>query len=131
MNDGSKRFLYNSTRNIVAMRHADKYKNENPAIKMLAGHVASVRVRCGKSNCHCARTGRHIAHYLVIYRDGLRFRRYVRRDEVASVRDACQAHRDLQAQLRAGRAQYKESLAQTRNLAKLLASESESKDKAF
>jgi hypothetical protein len=44
----------------------------------------------------------------------------VRRDEVADVREACQTHKDLQAQLRAGRAEYKQSLAQTRKLAKLL-----------
>ena len=98
-------------------------KSENLAIKMLPGYVATVRVRCGKSNCRCARGDRHVAHYHVTYNSGLRFRRYVRRDEVANVRKACQAHRDLQSQLRAGRAEYKQSLAETRNLAKLLSSE--------
>ena len=105
------------------MPHSRENKDENPAIKMLPGHVAAVRIRCGKSNCRCTRGHRHVAHYLVTYCDGLRFRRYVRHDEVAEIRAACEAHRDLQAQLRAGRAQYKESLAQTRKLAKLLASE--------
>jgi hypothetical protein len=47
----------------------------------------------------------------------------VRCDEVAAVREACQAHRELQAQLRAGRVEYKQLLAQTRNLAKLIGSE--------
>ena len=106
------------------MPHADKNKNQNPTIKtLLPGHVATVRIRCGKSSCRCARGDRHIAHYHVTYNSGARFRRYVRRDEVADMREACQAHRDLQAQLRAGRAEYKELLAQTRNLAKLLSSE--------
>jgi len=35
-------------------------KNENSAIKMLSGFVASVRVRCGKSNCRCSRGVRHL-----------------------------------------------------------------------
>jgi hypothetical protein len=87
---------------------------------MLPGCIASVRVRCGKSNCRCARGDRHIAHYHVTYCDGARSRKYVRRDQLAEVLAACQAHRILQAQLRAGRAEYKESLAQTRKLAKLL-----------
>jgi hypothetical protein len=107
-----------------AMPHTDKNKNEDPAIKMvLPGHVTTVRIRCGKQNCRCTRGDRHVANYHVTYSSGARFRRYVRNDDVAQVREACQAHRDLQVQLRAGRAEYKESLAQTRKLAKLLASE--------
>ena len=106
------------------MPNDNKTESGNPAIKMLLpGHVATVRIRCGKPNCCCARGDRHLAYYHVTYSSGVRFRRYVRRDEVAEVREACQAHRELQAQLRAGRAQYKESLAQTRKLAKLLSSE--------
>jgi hypothetical protein len=108
---------------MVTLPHTDKNKSQNPAIKMLPGFIASVRIRCGKSNCRCARGERHVAHYRVTYCDGVRFRRYVRRDEVADVREACQAHRELQAQLRAGRAEYKQLLAQTRNLAKLIGSE--------
>ena len=83
---------------------------------MLRGFITRALVRCGKSNCRCARGDRHIAHYYVTYRNGARLRRYVRRDEVADVRKACQAHRDLQAQLRAGRAEYKELLAHARKL---------------
>jgi hypothetical protein len=100
-----------------------KTQNQNPAIKILPGFVARVRVRCGKPNCRCARGQRHKAYYHVTYADGLRFRRYVRRDRVQEVNEACQAHRDLQAQLRVGRAEYKQTLAQTRKLVKLLASE--------
>lgn len=59
----------------------------------------------------------------VMYSSGCRFRRYVRRDDVADVREACQAHRELQAQLRAGRAEYKQLLAQAREFIKLLSSE--------
>lgn len=90
---------------------------------MLPGFVATVRIRCGKRNCRCTNGERHIAHYLVSYLGGVRFRKYVRRDQVGEVLAACEAHRELQAQLRAGRAEYKELLAQTRNLGKLLSSE--------
>jgi hypothetical protein len=100
-----------------------KIKNENSTIKMLPGHVATVRIRCGKSNCRCTRGDRHVAHYHVTYYSGVRSRKYVRRDQLPEVLAACEAHRQLQAQLRTGRAEYKELLAQTRNLAKLIGSE--------
>ena len=89
----------------------------------LPGFVTIVWVRCGKANCRCARGNRHIAHYHVTYHSGVRSRKYVRRDQLAEVLAACKAHRDLQAQMRAGRAEYKESLAQTRKLVKLIGSE--------
>jgi hypothetical protein len=100
-----------------------KIKNENPTIKMLPGFVATVRIRCGKPNCRCARGDRHVTHYHVTYHSGVRSRKYVRCHKVVEVRAACEAHKELQAQLRAGRAAYKELLAQTRNLAKLIGSE--------
>jgi len=101
----------------------EKMESENSAIKILPGFIASVRVRCGKSNCHCVRGQRHVAHYHVTYFGGVRSRKYVRRDQLPEVLAACEVHRKLQAQLRAGRAEYKELLAQTRKLAKLLGSE--------
>jgi len=97
-----------------------KTKSGNSAIKTLPGFVAKVRVRCGRANCRCARGDHHIAHYHVTYNCGVRFRKYVRREQVAVVREACEAHRELQIQLRAGRNRYKEMLAQTRKLVKLL-----------
>ena len=93
-----------------------KTKHQNSAIKMLPGFIASVRVRCGKVNCRCKRGTRHLAYYHVTYSRGCRFRKYVRRDQVADVRAACNAYRDLQAQLRAGRAEYKRTLAKMREL---------------
>ena len=87
---------------------------------MLAGYIACVRIRCGKTNCHCSRGNRHTAYYRVTYHRGVRFREYVRRSQLGQVLAACEAHRQLQAQLRAGRAEYKELLAQTRKLVKLL-----------
>jgi len=90
---------------------------------MLPGYVATVRIRCGKPNCRCTRGDRHVAYYHVTYYSGVRSRKYVRRDQLPEVLAACEAHRVLQAQLRAGRAEYKQLLAQTRKLAKLIGSE--------
>lgn len=98
-------------------------KSENPAIKMLPGSVAKVRVRCGKPNCRCSRGARHLAYYHVTYSRGFRFRKYVRRDQLAEVLAACEAHRQLQAQLRAGRAEYKRTLARMREVIGYLCNE--------
>jgi|SRR6185369_8304039 len=106
-----------------AMPYENKTKNLNPAIKMLPGFVTTLRVRCGKANCRCTRGDRHVVHYHVTYDSGVRSRKYVRRDQLPEVLAACEAHRNLQAQLRAGRAKYKQLLAQTRNLAKLIGNE--------
>jgi len=95
-------------------------KTPNSTIKILPGFIARVRVRCGKSNCRCTRGERHVAHYHVTHNAGLRFRQYVRRDRVAEMRDACQAHRALQAQLRAGRAEYKRNLERAREFVRMI-----------
>ena len=100
-----------------------KIKNENSAIKMLPGFIATVRIRCGRPNCHCARGDRHVAHYHVTYYSGVRTRKYVRRDQVADVRAACKAYRELQSQLRAGRAEYRRTLARMRELIKCFCNE--------
>ena len=95
-----------------------KTKNPKAAIKMLPGHLARVRVRCGKSNCRCASGKRHIAHYHVWRADGKRFRRYVRLSEVKATRAACDAHRKLQTEMREGRAHYRMILRLARELIK-------------
>lgn len=100
-----------------------KIKNENSAIKILPGFIATVRIRCSKAHCRCARGDRHVAYYHVTCCDGVRFRKYVRRGELEQMREACQAHRDLQAQLRAGRAEYRRTLARMRELMRLLSND--------
>ena len=54
------------------------------------------------------------------FSSGVRLRRYVRRDQVSKLREACEAHRALQAQLRAGRAEYRITLARARELLRIL-----------
>src|ERR1041384_2494880 len=101
-----------------------KTKNQKATIKideLEPGHVAQVRVRCGKPNCRCARGQRHVAHYHVWRSGGVRYRRYVRKADVLKVQQACTAHRELQAELRAGRTQYRRMLTNMRELFRRLA----------
>jgi hypothetical protein len=107
----------------VMVTPTDKNKNQNSAIKMLPGFVATVRIRCGKMNCRCAHGMRHEAYYHVTYSGGFRSRKYIRRDQVAGMRVACQTHKTLQAQLRSGRTEYRRTLARARELLRMLSNE--------
>jgi hypothetical protein len=91
-------------------------KNQKAAIKMLPGHVARVRVRCGKLNCHCARGTRHVAYYHVWYFGGRRRREYVRLADVEETKAACAARRRARAISRAGRAEWRATLSRARDL---------------
>jgi hypothetical protein len=86
-----------------------------------AGHIQRRRVRCGKSNCRCARGQSHVAYYHVWKSDGVRYQRYIRRADVGAMRRACAEHRALQAELRAGRENYKAMLRRLRDAVALLA----------
>lgn len=95
-----------------------KTKNQKGTtkIELVPGHVERRRVRCGKPNCRCARGQFHAAHYHVWKSDGVRHQRFVRRADVPAMLAACDEHRQLQAQLRAGRAQYRRMLARLREM---------------
>lgn len=98
-------------------RERGETKNSNLTTKILPGHVERRVVRCGKSNCKCRRGEPHgFYYYLVITSENLRFRRYIPLADVAWVMQACENHRQLQAELRAGRQQYKSLLSQARAL---------------
>ena len=103
-----------------------KTKNTNQVTKIAAltalhpGHVQRRRVRCGKPNCKCARGEFHTAYYHAWDADGVRYRRYLKRADVARVTAACEAHRELQTELRQGRAEYKRTLADLRELLRML-----------
>ena len=87
-----------------------KTKRSNPVIKITdlqPGRVQRRRVRCGKPNCKCVRGELHTAYYHAWDTDGVRYRRYLRRADVEQMMAACEAHKELQAQLREGRARYR------------------------
>ena len=108
----------------VRARVTGETKNANPATKIMSqllnGFVQKRRVRCGKSNCKCARGALHTAFYRVWYDEGRRFQQYVRGSELEAVRAACDSHRELQKQLRKGRGEYKQLIARACQLLKVL-----------
>lgn len=99
----------------LATKKREAVKDESP--KLLPGSVERRYVRCGKPSCKCARGKLHGPYFYHVTTDNtLRSRRYVRRSDVATVRAACNAHRELQTELRQGRANYKALLSRVREL---------------
>ena len=88
--------------------------------KLLSGHIQKRRVKCGKQPCKCARGQFHTAFYRVWYHNGQRFRQFVRKSQVESVRAACLNHQLLQIQLRHGRIEYKQIMARARLLLRMV-----------
>ena len=104
-----------------AKRARAKTENSNLQPKILPGYVRAERVKCGKPNCKCARGELHgLYFYRYTWSDGKRSKQYVKQAEVSEVRAACAAYRDLQSHVRAGRAEYKRTLAQARELFRML-----------
>ncbi len=72
--------------------------------KMLAGAVIAQYVRCGKAGCRCARGELHGPYWYRKWREGRRQRKtYIRPTDVAVVREACAAERELMAASRLAR----------------------------
>ena len=66
------------------------------ASKMLAGAVIAQYVRCGKAGCRCARGELHGPYLYRKWRDGRRqHKSYIKPSDVAAVRAACAAEREL------------------------------------
>jgi hypothetical protein len=74
----------------------------------LGGTLQRQRVRCGKSNCKCARGELHIGFYVFYSQRGVQRKFYVRRDDVAKVRAFVEARKRRDAAFRA-------EIAQARN----------------
>ena len=92
-------------------------KKSNLTTKILPGGLERRMVRCGKDGCKCSRGELHGPYFYHVTTDGtVRSRRYVRRADVPEVKSACQAHRELQANLLAGRRSYKLLLAMARQV---------------
>lgn len=67
----------------------------------LGGTLQKQRVRCGKTNCKCARGERHEAFYLFYSRRGRQLKFYVRRGDVPKVRAFVEARKRRDAAFRA------------------------------
>ncbi len=76
-------------------------KPAKPLPKKLSGAVCAQWKRCGKVSCRCASGTLHGPYYYRFWREDGRLRKaYVRSADLAAVRAACNAEREL---LRAGR----------------------------
>ena len=65
-------------------------KNNQKALpKMMPGVVCVQKVRCGKPNCRCAASEKHLAYYRFWREDGRLRKAYVRRDDLEQTRIAC------------------------------------------
>ena len=98
-----------------------KTKKSELAPKILPGQVMARMVRCGKRGCKCARGELHGPYfYHRTFADGRHSKTYIKLADAAQVRAACDAYRELQRELRAGRAQYTRTLAGMRALLRSL-----------
>lgn len=90
----------------------------SPKIEPLPGAVVAHLVRCGRSNCRCARGVLHGPYFYRYWRVGrTRRKAYVRKDAVTEVQAACKAYR---TEKREFRELLQESHAEWRRLKALL-----------
>jgi hypothetical protein len=84
---------------------------------LLPGYVEARMVRCGKKGCKCSRGELHGPYFYHLTRAvNVRLKSYVRLADERGVRRACQNYRELQADIRRGRAQFKALIARAREL---------------
>lgn len=89
-----------------------KNKTENllPKIAAHGGTVHRQAVRCGKASCKCARGELHGAYYYFVRVNGKLKKRYLKREQVRQVQDACLKRREEQRAQRAQTRQVWQSL---------------------
>ena len=67
----------------------------------LKGEVCTQYIRCNKSGCRCQTGAPHGPYYYRVWREGGRVRKeYVKSDNAAAVRAACENYKALSQQLR-------------------------------
>jgi len=67
----------------------------------LKGEVCTQYIRCNKSGCRCQTGSPHGPYYYRVWREGVRVHKaYVKSEDVAAVREACQAYKALDLRLR-------------------------------
>lgn len=86
--------------------------------KMLPGTVCAQMIRCGKPNCRCSQGELHGAYYYHFVRVGGRLtKRYLKANEVKTIRVACEARREAE---KARRNQSRQTQIRLRELSALL-----------
>ena len=104
-----------------------KTKSGNPLPKMMPGAMCVQMVRCGKQNCKCREGRLHGPYFYYFFRKGPKLvKRYVRKDDVWSIRDACSRYQDVEKQrrdlIRVHRAHWTSFREELREAANLIAS---------
>ncbi len=73
-------------------------------MSVLPGEICEQFIRCGKPGCRCEQGHRHGPYYYRIWREGDRVHKvYIKRPELETVRQACEAYRQCQQTLRDAR----------------------------
>jgi hypothetical protein len=93
-------------------------KTPEPLPKTLPGVVCTQRVRCGKPACRCTRGPGHLAYYRFWRENGRLRKSYVRREDLAWVRAACEARRQERRELVEAWRQWQELVAIVREVSK-------------
>lgn len=84
------------------------------AEEIFDGGVYVQHVRCGKSNCKCARGETHTAHYFFSRRNGKLTKTYVRKADVEAFTEIVNQAKETRAQKRTATKQSKELLKRLR-----------------
>jgi hypothetical protein len=106
-------------RSLAQRRRKTKKSNLAPKkiASMLSGQVERRFVKCGKQRCKCIKGELHGPYFYHRTWDGNRHQKsYIRLSDVAETVKACESHRNLQKELREGRAFYKALLARAKEL---------------
>jgi hypothetical protein len=84
------------------MRRKKKSEKLPPKILAREGTLEVRYVKCGRSNCKCAKSELHGPYtYVRTYRGGKRRRLYVRSNNVSALKEARSEHRESRASSRA------------------------------
>jgi len=76
-------------------------ENAKPLPKSIPGAVIVQMVRCGKPSCKCARGELHGPYFYRYWRHGGRLHKtYVRKNEAAAMKAACDNYRNEQREIR-------------------------------
>src|SRR5687768_9771512 len=86
-----------------------KNKTENLLPKILRGTVHAQYVRCGKSNCKCARGELHGPYFYFFFRKSGKLRKhYLKSSEIEQIQTACNERRNRQRERQAQLKYYQE-----------------------
>ena len=80
------------------------------------GGIYEQKIRCGKKGCRCTRGDMHVAHYLIYRDEGLQIKRYVRKADVAIIKQLVQRAQIERWAFRRMLRDSRESLRKTRKL---------------